>query len=346
MVLKKVKNTCAWIRSIPGTAHKPYLIIFFELLVWLIANKSEFNVYFQYGLFLKGKRAADFVTTRQFKQIEKQLNSPDYFPILEDKYFFSQVLEGHGFRAPKNLFLADEHGILNMESRMYNTNEEFLRNDFNGFCKLINGYGGKMIFQLEVSNKKLYLNKEELSVADFMKVLDRKRFLIQERIIQHEKMNLLNPSCINTMRLLTLRNGQTFQFYQGFMRIGINNSIVDNGAKGNILIGIDNESGTLMKYADSLNGNSQITGMERHPQTLTVFQDFEIPFYSESLEMVKSLHSLFRQFFMIGWDIGITPDGPIVIEGNNITSLQPFQALYGGLKPTFFSFADEYKKAG
>lgn len=346
MKLKKVKNTITWIQSIPGTAHKPYIIILFELLVWAITNKSEFNVYFQYELFLKGKRSADFVTAKQFKLIEKQLNSPDYFPILEDKYFFSQVLEGKGFRSPKNLFLAEEHGIFNLESRIYISDEEFLQNNFDGICKLINGFGGKMIFQLEVSNKKLHLNKEELSVSDLMEILDHKRYLIQERIIQHEKMNILNPSCLNTMRLLTLRNGQAFHFYQGFMRIGINNSIVDNAAKGNIMIGIDSQRGTLVKYADSLSGNSYVTGLDRHPQTLTVFEDFEIPFYRESLEMVESLHSLFRQFFMIGWDIGITPDGPIVIEGNNITSLQPFQALYGGLKPSFYAFADAYKKAG
>ncbi len=47
---------------------------------------------------------------------------------------------------------------------------------------------------------------------------------------------------------------------------------------------------------------------------------------------------------MIGWDIGITPDGPIVIEGNNITTLHAYQVLYGGMKTSFEDLATEYRK--
>ena len=60
--------------------------------------------------------------------------------------------------------------------------------------------------------------------------------------------------------------------------------------------------------------------------------------------MTKSLHLLFQQFFMIGWDIGITPEGPIVIEGNQVTDPYPFQVLYGGIKSSFLAHSNEYKR--
>ena len=343
MIIKKLQRTVGGIRSIPKTAHKPYLVIFFDLLVWVITNRGEINVYFHYKLYLKGKRAADYVKTYQFKRIEKEINSPEYYSILEDKYFFSQLIERQGIRSPRNLFLLDQYGILEMGSKKYISGEELLQNDFDGFCKLINGYGGKMIFQLEVNNNKLYCDKEVISVSDFMQFLGKKKFLIQERIRQHHEMDALNPSCINTLRMLTIRNGKDIQYYQSYLRIGINNSIVDNGAKGNIMIGIDMESGRLMEFSDSMDNKPGVAGMDRHPQTRTVFKGFNIPFYQESVEMVKSLHLLFQQFFMIGWDIGITPEGPIVIEGNNITTLQPFQVFSGGLKSSFYSLANEYR---
>jgi hypothetical protein len=156
-------------------------------------------------------------------------------------------------------------------------------------------------------------------------------------------MDLLNPSCINTLRMLTLRDGQSYHFFSGFMRIGINNSIVDNLAQGNLTVGIEKESGRLMPFAYSAKTYSEHGRLDRHPQTQTRFKDFEIPYFKEAVEMVTSLHMLFQQFFMIGWDIGITPDGPIVIEGNNITTLSPFQVFFGGMKDSFMEMAEAYR---
>jgi hypothetical protein len=199
------------------------------------------------------------------------------------------------------------------------------------------------IYLLEVTAGQLYLNKKAMQVPEFLQVLGSKKYLIQERIVQHEAMDRLNPSCINTMRMLTVRNGQTIHYYQGFLRMGINNSYVDNGLSGNITVGIEQDTGKLLEFAQLPHTNQN--RMIRHPQTNTVFKDFQIPFYQESADMVKSLHQVFQQFFMIGWDIGITPEGPIVIEGNNITGLFPFQALYGGLKSSFLDLAQEYRMA-
>jgi hypothetical protein len=99
-----------------------------------------------------------------------------------------------------------------------------------------------------------------------------------------------------------------------------------------------------MEYANTNKNFSRLTNMEKHPQTNTVFKDYQLPCYKESIEMVKSLHQLFQNFFMIGWDIGITPEGPIVIEGNNITNLHPYQVLYGGQKDSFLELAAEFRK--
>jgi len=329
--------------NILKTEHKSYVIILFELIYWVIAHRGGINIYFIYELFLKGKKPGDYIKPYQFKRIEKELNTPEYYPILEDKYFFHQILVGQGFRSPNNLYLIDHTGIFNLRSKKYSTEEEFLQDSFDGFCKLINGFGGKMIYQIELLNKKFQLNRNEMSVSDFLKFLGNKKFLIQERILQHSDMNMLNPSCINTLRMLTIRIGQTIHYYQVYLRIGINNNYVDNSYSGNIMIGIDKDTGKLMEYAYSNDPDTVQYKMDRHPETNTIFKDFRIPFYNESVEMVKSLHQLFQQFFMIGWDIGITPDGPIVIEGNNITELYSFQVFYGGLKSSFFELAREYK---
>ena len=189
----------------------------------------------------------------------------------------------------------------------------------------------------------LLLNKQSISFSDFMKLIGHNKFLVQERIIQHQEMNALNPSCVNTMRMLTIRTGQMIHLYQDYLKIGINDNFVDNGLYGNIMIGI-REGGRLMDNACSGALDSPSFVMDRHPQTNVIFKDFTIPFYQESVVMAKSLHQLFQQFFMIGWDIGITPDGPIVIEANNISTLFPYQLLYGGLNSSFKEMAESYER--
>lgn len=342
-MIKKLKLAITRIRYIPKTDHKSYILIFMELVAWVISYRGGVNTYLDFELFLKGKRSSDYLMPREYKKIEKELNSPDYFPLLEDKYFFYKILEGSALNGPKNLYLIDYSGIYKLDSNEYVGEEAFLRHDFEGFCKVINGYGGKMIYLVEVSDGILKLNKKDISVPDFQSILGKRKFLIQERIVQHQAMNALNPSCVNTLRILTIRTGQTIHFYQVYLRIGINNSFVDNQIKGNLSIGVDSETGRLQEYALDMFNPPYPNRIEKHPQSNTVFKDFQIPFYEECIEMTKSLHKLYQQFFMIGWDIGITPDGPIVIEGNNITGLFPFELLYGGQKSSFMELAEGFR---
>jgi hypothetical protein len=344
MLTTKLRVALMNFKRISGTDHKSYIVILFELFYWILDNKGGINVYFDYELFLKNKMPGEYIKPKQFKKIEKELNTPSYFPILEDKYFFHQILEGQGFRIPKNYYLIENSSVLDLEKRKYLSETEFLNRDIDSFCKLINGYGGKSIFRIEVKNKKLLLNQKEMNPSEMFQILGKRKFIVQDRIIQHEEMNRLNPSCINTLRMLTIRTGNTYNMYSAYLRVGINNNFVDNSLSGNIMIGFDNNTGKLMKYAYTNDSKMYQEKLDVHPQTKVVFSDFTIPCYQEAVEMVKSLHGVFQQFFMIGWDIGITPEGPIVIEGNNITELYSFQVSYGGMKSSFFKLADDFRK--
>ena len=343
MIKKKLQKGLMHFRVVSQARHKTYVAILFELLYWLLFRKGRFSNYMDYKLYLKKRRIADFVASREFHRIEKKLNTPEYYPILEDKYFFYKILEGKGFRSPKNLYLIEPSGIYNYDSGRYIEEKEFVQNDLDGFCKIINGYGGSMVFPFEITRGKILARKEAIDFTDFLKALGPDKYLIQERIVQHPEMNALNPSCINTIRMLTMRTGKTVHLFEDYLKIGINNSYVDNGMSGNIMIGIG-EAGGLMDEAWSSGIDTPAYTLREHPQTGVRFEDFTIPFYPESVALAKSLHQLYQQFFMIGWDICITPEGPMVIEGNNITNLFPYQVLYGGMRSAFREMAASCEK--
>ncbi len=42
----------------------------------------------------------------------------------------------------------------------------------------------------------------------------------------------------------------------------------------------------------------------------------QLPFWNEAKQMAVAAHALYPQFPSIGWDVAITPEGPVMIEAN------------------------------
>ena len=71
---------------------------------------------------------------------------------------------------------------------------------------------------------------------------------------------------------------------------------------------------------------------KEHPDTHIVFKDFEIPYYRDAERMAVELHKRLYRSHSVGWDIAITEDGPMFIEGNGWWEISLIQAVHGGLK--------------
>lgn len=139
--------------------------------------------------------------------------------------------------------------------------------------------------------------------------------LVEEFIIQHPEMNRLSPSAVNTVRIFTQLNEEGRVNILGCrLRISVD-SPVDNMAAGNLASPIDEKSGKLIGpgvYSDITK-----TDREYHPVTDVKIPGFQIPYWKETIEMVKKAAMKHPQNKSIGWDIVITQKGPGLIEGNH-----------------------------
>lgn len=54
-----------------------------------------------------------------------------------------------------------------------------------------------------------------------------------------------------------------------------------------------------------------------HPVTGVAIEGFQIPYWPETLALVREASERHPQNRSIGWDIVITPEGPGLIEGNH-----------------------------
>jgi len=148
-------------------------------------------------------------------------------------------------------------------------------------------------------------------------------FQIQERLKQHAKMNLLNDTSVNTIRIVTYRSDMEILVIYSVVRIGKKGAVVDNQCAGGIstVIGEDGKLGGTAFGGFTADGVGKTdSGVE--------LNGFEIPSYQQAIETVKRLHYQLPFFNLIGWDVAIDEEGdPVVIEWNAGVGLS--QSAYG-----------------
>lgn len=156
--------------------------------------------------------------------------------------------------------------------------------------------------------------------------------LVEEFIIQHPDLMRLSPSGLNTVRIFTqLNSKEEVEILGCRLRISIN-SIVDNMAAGNIAASIDEETGVV----DGAGVYSDINkhDVDVHPVTKEPIIGFKVPFWPETIEMVKSAALYYPACRSVGWDIAITENGPELVEGNHDWCKLVWQLpVKEGLKP-------------
>ena len=81
------------------------------------------------------------------------------------------------------------------------------------------------------------------------------------------------------------------------------------------------------------------TKTDRHPNSEVIFDNFVIPYYQEAIKQSLELHERLKEIPIIGWDIAISSEGPIFIEGNDNIEIAPIQSGNGyGFKKEFVKY--------
>lgn len=126
--------------------------------------------------------------------------------------------------------------------------------------------------------------------------------------MQHEIMAKLHKSSINTLRIMTYHKKPI----GAVLRIGVGDSNIDNASSGGIYAQVDLKEGVVVSCALNYAGDKVI----RHPDTGMIIPGFEIPMWSECLQFVEECSDIIKGVPLVGWDIAIGPEGPILVEVN------------------------------
>ena len=143
--------------------------------------------------------------------------------------------------------------------------------------------------------------------------------LIEAAVPQAESQAALNPDATNTLRLLTMPDitrGKEPFIAVAVQRIGTSlSNHVANWTQGGLSAKIDIETGRLSQAGQLPDGHHPVWHSV-HPDTGAQIEGVEVPFWEETKKLV--LEGANRLNFMeyIGWDLIVSPTGPVILEAN------------------------------
>lgn len=247
----------------------------------------------------------------------------NYDAILTDKYMFNVVMKS----LVGESYLPKQYGMLmNGEFVSNNTASnplEYLEPGMSYMIKPLNAACGRGIEKVTCTEEgKLQIGSEVMSPSVVCQLFGTGIYVIEAYLTQNEQMSKLNPSSVNTMRIVTVRkdcdgfNADDVEILGIYLRSAAEAGVVvDNGESGGIAAGVDS-NGVLctdwLRYSSSFAGYPE----KFHPVSSIQAKGFSIPMFDEAIKLVKEVHRKFFGIKSIGWDVAICQNGPVLIEGN------------------------------
>lgn len=159
-------------------------------------------------------------------------------------------------------------------------------------------------------------------------------YIIQAYVKQHSFFNSINPTSLNTLRLLLVysKKANSFVLARCFQRFGCNGNVVDNLGSGNgVLVYIDTEKGTYQDFGVinlENRGDVFVKGIT-HPNSGFVFEGKQIPLFFETKNKVIEIMNSVSFLKFIALDVAITENGFRIIETNSYPDPAVAQYNYG-----------------
>ncbi len=200
--------------------------------------------------------------------------------------------------------------------------KQFVRKHSRFIAKPINGQCGKGIEIIDIT--------EGNSDRVFHDLVEKGDFLLEELIIQDDRMAEWNGTSVNTVRMPTFIKDNAFIVLKPFFRTGRRGSVVDNGGSGGVFSMIDERTGELITEGYDENGRRY----ECHPDSGCKYKGWVIPRWNELLTLAEECHRNFYGHRYVGWDFALTKDGWVLIEGNWGQFLSEFTEG-GGIRKQF-----------
>lgn len=136
--------------------------------------------------------------------------------------------------------------------------------------------------------------------------------ILEEPIVQRKEMASLHPASVNVIRLTTILVDDKVVIVDAWLRVGMNGYEVAGASMGEIYCGVDIKTGVV-----ETDGYTEFGDVfSKHPTTNIKFKGYQIPCWQEMIGLSIKLAKKILTVRYVGWDLALTDEGWVVVEGN------------------------------
>ncbi|MCM3780459.1 sugar-transfer associated ATP-grasp domain-containing protein [Microbacterium hydrocarbonoxydans] len=252
-----------------------------------------FQDYIDYDFAILTKAERDtYMTHPVSNQISQQYDHPDYRHLFHDKAEFNGKFDA----------LLKREWMLITEG---NANElrAFTERQGTIVVKETHGQAGTGVHRYHAAD-----------VTDWdafhAELLSKKQVLVEEVIRQHDDLAAVCPGTVNTTRVTAFFDGEKTHILAIAQKFG-RGAVSDQMSFGGFYTMLDDDGHAVGPGYDS-HGHVHVT----HPDSGFVIADFQLPMMDEVRTFVDQAARVVPQVQYVGWDVVVTPDGPVLVEGN------------------------------
>lgn len=289
--LPSVVERAKWTARAHG---RPWRVVFADMLWEAARYGTNFQDYCDWDFaILAPKERRTYMTNTISSFLIEQYNDPTANELFEDKIKFNKLFaEDLG----REWFVVDEHSVDELR--------EFVTRHGKVISKVpvsFSGYGIGMYKAEEITDWE-GLRKE---------LLEKGMNLLEEYLVQHPALAKVAPGTVNTTRVTSWWDGERMHLLGYAQKFGVGEGASDQQIYGGVYTQLD-EQGHALSAGYGYHGKIY----HNHPDTGESIPDFVLPMSAEVLALCERLSAKVPQVPYIGWDIVVTPNGPVVIEGN------------------------------
>jgi len=148
----------------------------------------------------------------------------------------------------------------------------------------------------------------------FAQKVKGEKLLMEGFIRQHEEMSALNPTSVNTIRVVSVRDSSgEVHIIATSLRVGGAGQVVDNFKANGVQYPVDPVTGIVIGGGVMHDGTRNVYF---HPSTNQQVIGFRIPNWERVIATVTEAAKIPENIRYIGWDMAITPEGCDIVEAN------------------------------
>ncbi len=325
MSLQLVRRHGPWVRERTG---RPLWRQWLDMLALAVSLPAMPEAYYAYEWYLPSqrRRARAYLQRYQLKRVVYLLLAPPPgSPSLTDKLAFAEHARRCGIPVPQTLAT-----VVGGELRLVAGQPgDALQRDM--FVKPLEGKGGRGADRLRFvpGSVPRYGSAVTGRTHTLAEVVERLRsraqkpryargFMLQELLSNHPDIAPLAGSAVSTCRIVTMldERGEPEPIIAIVRMAGASESVVDNSHAGGMAAPVDLASGRLGEAA-FLGHEATLERFAVRPDSGARIEGAVVPRWDEVVALALRAHRAFDAYALVGWDIAVTPGGPVLVEGND-----------------------------